>query len=481
MANNEQSVFEGPALSAQARDRAVELIGTEEARLRLAAGPWSRNAAMVLRAVGQLVLERAPGFTGCSSFAEWFAPARFEVLARWHREDTTASNRCSPYCGRVADDVLMQLAGDIDPAFNPEARAVMEKQFAAVSTLLAPLAAQLDTELLSAPAAPADEGAIERAMLELDELVGRVRKTPRERVRLLAARFRGLVAVVGEGLRPPALRAAAVRLGGGACSVARAQIAGIRSELSRSLRPPVRIEVLKDFGVSLRRASRYGGDVTLVPIRNSSGNQTLGTSVTGSVPGGYGVRIHTDGSLLPNGRTAEGQRWVLWEMGGLQDAETARHVAKRIEDAMIRSVGGGRSPWPVLVGAGVAGLIVMGVLVAGPGPRPSREEGPVAAAPASSTADAALAALFSKDAVGGGVDPQVMAQILAGAGVEAPSDGQADPWMAQVLASAAQASQETRAQAGVPGVPLEDPAMKDFGLGMAPAGCDPALRFKVAE
>ncbi|MGZ1522172.1 hypothetical protein [Xanthomonas citri] len=251
------------------------------------------------------------------------------------------------------------------------------------------------------------------------------------------------------------------------------QVVEIRGEIRRAVRAPVRVRLMEGNALGLQVADSYGGGFVVVPMPAAGSADVL------AVESGRHGFSHTVSIYRQSNRQMQVLRERAWSID-LADASTAKHVMDGIVSAYTRGRSGGKTGRRLAfaTAAVIAVLATVGFF------RTGQPSAPVAEAQAASP-DLALNGLAAASFdPAGGLPPELMAQIMAGAqqaagGVGAPGAGQG--LSDSISAQSSDAFQSQMHAEGPPQVPVEDPSMVSFGLGRTIAGCDPSLKFKVAE
>lgn len=465
------------------------------AGMQVQPGVWSRTASALLDLVLQARSEEAakgPRMHFELQPEMWFTAWEIKSLC---------SSGPSPDVQQRALRWVRGLPGNAsyDPEANPAWSSQAEAYFEQITVILSPAVAELRALMLSFEASEQERSP--NVAVEIDSsfiyIDGKGDRNWRSRTwfgGLTVNRISWGAAKAWAGLRGhthPRTWVKTLRVTAGAVwRLAVHQLREIRAELTRAMRPVAKVRVLRDYGVAMTKAARYGGGTILVPIRNASTAETLGVAVE-EQRDGFGVSVYSAAAV--EGRTS--LRVERWKIDGVTDRLAAEQLKQRIERAMVQSAGGaGGSVWPKALAAAAVVVVAVGLL-SNRAPKPEGGE-QVASAQAEQQsmeeANAALAALFGAPANampvnGEAIPAEIMAEVLAGAGLdpaaaaELQAAGGNDPWVAQAMASAKQVAQETIFQQGAVGTPPPDPSLKQFGLGNTIAGCDPALSFKVSE
>lgn len=478
--------------------------------LQVQVGPWSRTAGALLELVLQeksTRAERGP-LLATPAPSSWFSREAVEHLC------------VSGATPSIQADALRWVRGlpvnaHYDPQGNAHWSGAAEAWFSQIQTIIQPAVSELyetydahgvkfvyvdwkDPTLTAELTEAGWNGEVlvtEQRMNELNQIM-REWAEPKKGSRWSAVKRTTLATIGGltaklAMLRHPRKWGALVRAGGvKVLGFSLMQLREIRAELTRAMRPVAKVRVLRDYGVAMTKAGRYGGGTILVPIRNASTAETLGVAVE-EQRDGFGVSVYSAAAV--EGRTS--LRVERWKIDGVTDRVAAEQLKQRIERAMVQSAGGaGGSVWPKALAAAAVVVVAVGLL-SSRAPKPQGGEhvaSEQAGQQSVEQANAGLAALFGAPANampvnGEAIPAEIMAEVLAGAGLdpaaaaELQAAGGNDPWVAQAMASAKQVAQETIFQQGAVGTPPPDPSLKQFGLGNTIAGCDPALSFKVSE
>jgi len=248
------------------------------------------------------------------------------------------------------------------------------------------------------------------------------------------------------------------------------QCAEILGELRRATRPPVKVRWMEGNALGIQLSAHHGGGFVVVPMPNGNMADVM------SVERGRSGHSHTVNIFRQYSRGGQLLRDRAWSIH-LKDAATADFVMANLVGAYTRGRSGSH-PWRNMMLAAVAVVVVAVVAIASVH-KPGQSASPVPVAQASThdPMSAALAATsFNAE---GGLPPELMAQILAGA-QEAQADTQNKVGIASDIEHESASMFQSRMHAGgPPQVPEEDVDMNSFGLGRTIAGCDPSLKFKV--
>ncbi|MGX9960596.1 hypothetical protein ACW0US_17760 [Xanthomonas euvesicatoria] len=237
----------------------------------------------------------------------------------------------------------------------------------------------------------------------------------------------------------------------------------IRSELDRAFRPPVKVSMIDGHTLGIEKGARYGGGFVAVPLPSASSVDVISVQVEerGATHSVVVLREATRG-----GRTLSDR---VWSFDRLEERSTAEHIMGSIVKTYTRGKRpASRRAW--LGAAAAAGLVVFVVTAL-----PSNNAKARAEAPSEPSAVGAMAGLSPTFDANGGLPPELMAQILAGAGSAAPALDQ------HIKQASAQAFADGMHAGGPPQIPAEASGDASFGLGKTIAGCDPELAFKVRE
>lgn len=248
----------------------------------------------------------------------------------------------------------------------------------------------------------------------------------------------------------------------------RLQGAEIRGELQRATRPPVKVRWMEGNALGIQLSAQHGGGFVVVPMASGAMADVM------SVESGRSGHSHTVNIFRQYSRSGQLLRDRAWSID-LKDASTARYVMDSLVAAYTRGRSGSRALRNIMLAA-VALVAIVGAVTAS---RPGQSASPVPEAQASAQDPMAAALAATSFNAEGGLPPELMAQILAGA-QQAQAGTQNTGGVASDIEHESASMFQSRMHAGgPPQVPEEDVDMNSFGLGRTIAGCDPSLKFKV--
>ncbi|MEX3556886.1 MAG: hypothetical protein VB135_00175 [Burkholderia sp.] len=248
----------------------------------------------------------------------------------------------------------------------------------------------------------------------------------------------------------------------------RLQAAEIRGELQRATRPPVKVRWMEGNALGIQLSAQHGGGFVVVPMASGAMADVM------SVESGRSGHSHTVNIFRQYSRSGQLLRDRAWSID-LKDASTARFVMASLVAAYTRGRSGSHALRNMMLGA--VALVAIAAAVTATRPGQSASPVPEAQASAPDPMTAALAATsFNAE---GGLPPELMAQILAGAQQAQAGTQNAGGVASDIEHESASMFQSRMHAGGPPQVPEEDVDMNSFGLGRTIAGCDPSLKFKV--
>lgn len=246
------------------------------------------------------------------------------------------------------------------------------------------------------------------------------------------------------------------------------QAAEIRGELQRATRPPVKVRWMEGNALGIQLSAQHGGGFVVVPMASGAMADVM------SVESGRSGHSHTVNIFRQYSRGGQLLRDRAWSID-LKDASTARFVMASLVAAYTR----GRSGSRALRNMMLAAVALVAIVAAVTASRPGQSASPVPDAQASAQDPMAAALAATSFNAEGGLPPELMAQILAGA-QQAQAGTESTGGVASDIEHESASMFQSRMHAGgPPQVPEEDVDMNSFGLGRTIAGCDPSLKFKV--
>lgn len=239
-------------------------------------------------------------------------------------------------------------------------------------------------------------------------------------------------------------------------------------EIQRFVEPPVKVSSMDGNALGIKMSPVYGGHFVVVPMASGAMADVM------YVERGRRDQLHTVTIYRQLSRGGQLLRERAWSVS-VEDVSTARFVMASVVAAYTRGRGGSRAMRNMILAA-VAMVAIAAAVAAS---RPGEPASPVPEAQASSQDPMTAALAATSFNAEGGLPPELMAQILAGAQQAQAGTQNAGGVASDIEHESASMFQSRMHAGGPPQVPEEDVDMNSFGLGRTIAGCDPSLKFKV--